>query len=55
MKRNYWIVFADKSNKKSTRRIEYFGTFKKAFEYAALCCGFDEYVGSMSCEFYPDD
>lgn len=55
MKRNYWIVFADKNTKKLTRRIEYFGTYKKAFEYAALCCGFDEYVGSVSCDFYFDD
>lgn len=55
MKRDYYIVFADKNTKKATRRIEYFGTFKKAFEYAILCCGFDEYVCSVSCEFYPND
>lgn len=55
MKRNYCIVFADKYTKKSTRKIEYFGTFKKAFEYAALCCRFDEYVGSVSCLFYSED
>lgn len=51
MKRNYLIIFADKNTKKITREIEYFGTFKKAFAYAALCCGFDEYVCSVSCEF----
>lgn len=55
MKRNYWIVFADKNTKKITRGIEYFGTFKKMFAYAALCCGFDEYVCSVSCEFCFDD
>lgn len=55
MKRNYCIVFADKHTQKSTRKIEYFGTFKKAFEYATLCCCFDEYVGSVSCRFYPND
>lgn len=55
MKRNYWIVFADKHTKKSTRRIEYFGTYRKAVQYAALCCYFDEYVCSVSCLFYPGD
>lgn len=55
MKRNYWIVFADKNTKKITRGIEYFGTFRKMFAYAALYCGFDEYVCSISCDFCFDD
>lgn len=55
MKRKYYIVFANRDSQKSIRRIEYFGTFKKAFQYAALCCGFDEYVCSVSCDFYPND
>lgn len=55
MKRDYWIVFVDKNTKSATRRIEYYGTFKKVFEYAVLCCGFDEFVGSISCAFYCDD
>ena len=54
MKRNYYIVFANKYTKKITRKIEYFGTYKKAFQYASLYCRFDEYVGSVSCLFYPE-
>lgn len=51
MKRKYRIAFVRKDTKEVTRTIEYFGTYRKACNYAALCCSFFEFVGSMNCEF----
>lgn len=51
MKRKYCITFVHKDTKEVTRTIDYFGTYRKACNYAALCCSFNEFVASLACDF----